>query len=82
LRISVFAGNAASMIGLGVSIGYSLFIISGYRDQRHQEERARAARPGAPLNMTAAREERRPSAAEFGREYRARKARAGRFLPS
>jgi len=33
------------------------------------------------LNMTAAREERRLSASEFGKEYRAYVARTGRFLP-
>jgi RND superfamily putative drug exporter len=33
-QISVFAENAASMIGLGVSVDYSLFVISRYRTER------------------------------------------------
>jgi len=52
-QISVFAENAASMIGLGVSIDYSLFIISRYRNERDQEERARAGPVTATRNVSA-----------------------------
>jgi putative drug exporter of the RND superfamily len=57
-QISVFAENAASMIGLGVSIDYSLFIISRYRSQRRlandgSPERLGARPPGASRNVAA-----------------------------
>jgi putative drug exporter of the RND superfamily len=49
-QISIFAENASSMIGLGVSIDYSLFMISRYR-----AERQRAGGGNVPALATALR---------------------------
>jgi RND superfamily putative drug exporter len=45
METSVFVTNMASMIGIGVAIDYSLFILARYREERaagHSEEDARA----------------------------------------
>jgi RND superfamily putative drug exporter len=45
METSVFVTNMASMIGIGVAIDYSLFILARYREERragHSEEEARA----------------------------------------
>jgi uncharacterized membrane protein YdfJ with MMPL/SSD domain len=44
METSVFVTNMASMIGIGVAIDYSLFILARYREERHagrSEEQAR-----------------------------------------
>ena len=47
VELSVFVQNAATMLGLGVAVDYSLFINSRFR-----EERARGARPAVALATT------------------------------
>jgi RND superfamily putative drug exporter len=45
METSVFVTNMASMIGIGVAIDYSLFILARYREERragHEPDRARA----------------------------------------
>src|SRR5262245_36844557 len=46
LEMSVFVTNIASMLGIGVAVDYSLFIVSRYREELHKgasEDEARAA---------------------------------------
>ena len=48
MATSVFVTNMASMIGIGVAIDYSLFILARYREERRAGPRARRRpRPGA-----------------------------------
>jgi len=45
LEMSVFVTNMASMVGIGVAVDYSLFVLARYREEIHAghgEERARA----------------------------------------
>jgi RND superfamily putative drug exporter len=46
LEMSIFVTNIASMLGIGVAVDYSLFILSRYREELHRgasEDEARAA---------------------------------------
>jgi RND superfamily putative drug exporter len=43
LEISVYVTNMASMIGIGVAVDYSLFIVSRFRRELHQGETVEAA---------------------------------------
>ena len=43
VELSIFVQNAATMLGLGVAVDYSLFIISRYREQVENGETAQAA---------------------------------------
>lgn len=43
VELSIFVQNAATMLGLGVAVDYSLFIISRFREQVEDGESARAA---------------------------------------
>ena len=48
MATSVFVTNMASMIGIGVAVDYSLFILARYREERRAgREPRRGARPGA-----------------------------------
>jgi RND superfamily putative drug exporter len=51
-QISIFAENAATMIGLGVGVDYSLFLISRYRSER--AVRSGDDRPGGDVAALAA----------------------------
>ena len=50
METSVFVTNMASMIGIGVAIDYSLFILARYREERARaaSERRRVPRPSRP----------------------------------
>ena len=47
LQMSIFVTNIASMLGIGVAVDYSLFILSRYREELHggRRSRRRRARP-------------------------------------
>jgi len=47
MSMSVFVTNMASMIGIGVAIDYSLFILARYREERHAGRDCDAARSEA-----------------------------------
>jgi uncharacterized membrane protein YdfJ with MMPL/SSD domain len=47
MSTSVFVTNMASMIGIGVAVDYSLFILARYREERHKGRDCDAARAEA-----------------------------------
>ena len=51
MTTSVFVTNMASMIGIGVAIDYSLFILARYREERARRPRPGRGAGGGPLHL-------------------------------
>ena len=51
METSVFVTNMASMIGIGVAIDYSLFILARYREERRAGRSEEEARCGGPRDL-------------------------------